>query len=152
MVARVENGNHGSRGVEINVFSSRRLKKRARPACAQHDSRVPNTAQETRTDSRVLNTTRTFSTWLEGLVLQERRAAFKTEERIDIPQIVMPLSNLFPNRRARILFGLCCPVAWSIYPLAEISEPYEEEGYYIAAEEYAHFERCHMSEIESAGN
>ncbi len=64
----------------------------------------------------------------------------------------MPLSYLVPNRRARILFGLCCPVAWSFYPLTEISEPYEDEGYYISAEEYAHFERCHMSEIESAGN
>ncbi len=86
------------------------------------------------------------------LVLQERRAAFKTEERVDIPQIVMPLSYLFPDRRARILFGRCCPVVWCVYPLTEIGEPYEEEGYYTAAEEYAHFERCHMSEIERVGN
>ena len=76
----------------------------------------------------------------------------KTEKRVHIPQVVMSFTQLLSNRGVRVLFGMCCPVSWSIHTLAEIGEPYQEEGYYITAEEYTHLDGCHESEAENARN
>ena len=82
-------------------------------------------------------------------VIRGSFSGFKIKKRANIPDIDAPVAMLTLDSILVtcllgvecLLPGRCPSFFWT--PLGEVGEPYQEEGYYMSAEEYAHLSGRH---------